>query len=204
MATGIARDNAGNAVITGATDATDFPTRSALQFVNAAPGYDNEAYVAKLNPSASALVYSTYLGGSSDNEATGVTVDSYGNAYVTGYTSSSDFPTVNAYQSMLNGTYNAFVAKIAPLAGGDQRVNDTDSTWLDDEAASVAPNTGTLSVSLPLDFSQSQDGSLDDSAGFGITPALVYDSDRVNVRPIGEVTPQFPAVTACRPACRCS
>ena len=55
--------------------------------------------MAKLNSTGSALVYSTYLGGSDDDEAYGIAVDSSGNAYVTGFTHSTDFPTANPLQA---------------------------------------------------------------------------------------------------------
>src|SRR5262249_22829828 len=69
----------------------------------------------KLNPSGSALDYSTYVGGTGSDEATRIAVDSDGNAYVTGYTSSIDFPTAKPYQALLGGLcgYDAFVFKLA-------------------------------------------------------------------------------------------
>ncbi len=68
----------------------------------------------KINAAGSALVYSTYLGGSSfeTGSASGIAVDSSGNAYVTGYTSSIDFPTANAFQTTIRGYHNAFVTKL--------------------------------------------------------------------------------------------
>ena len=74
----------------------------------------------KLNPSGSALVYSTYLGGSGGNGGNGdggngIAVDSSGNAYVTGYTTSTNFPTMNPLQPVNGGgTYDAFVTKLNP------------------------------------------------------------------------------------------
>ncbi len=60
--------------------------------------YMGDAFVTKLNAAGSALVYSTHLGGSAWDVGTGIAVDSSGNAYVTGTTYSSDFPTANAFQ----------------------------------------------------------------------------------------------------------
>jgi PKD repeat protein len=108
---GIAVDSAGNAYVTGFTISSDFPTANALQ--PALRGTTN-AFVAKLNPAGSALVYSTYLGGSNSDDGSSIAVDSAGNAYVTGTTSSGDFPTVNALQPALRGTADAFVAKLNP------------------------------------------------------------------------------------------
>jgi len=112
---GIAVDSSGNAYVTGSTRSTDFPTANPLQATNkAGPNYPT-AFVAKLNPAGSALVYSTYLGGSGEDWGNGIAVDSSGNAYVTGYTRSTDFPTANPFQSSLASFYgNAFVAKFNP------------------------------------------------------------------------------------------
>jgi hypothetical protein len=109
---GIAVDGAGNAYVTGYTLSTDFPVHGALQNTNAGNG---DAFVAKFNPSGSALVYSTYLGGSSSDFGRGIAADSAGNAYVTGYTISNNFPTANALQPAKGGGgVDAFVAKINP------------------------------------------------------------------------------------------
>jgi hypothetical protein len=108
---GIAVDSAGNAYVTGTTDSTDFPTMNPLQPANG--GYN--AFVTKINPAGSALVYSTYLGGNSNDEGQGIAVDSAGNAYVTGLTNSTDFPvTPGAFQTTLAGDSDAFATKINP------------------------------------------------------------------------------------------
>ena len=110
---GIAVDSAGNAYVTGMTFSTDFPTVNPLQATNKAAAYT--AFVAKLNPAGSALVYSTYLGGSGDDWGRGIAVDTAGNAYVTGMTISTDFPTVNPLQATSKtANYTAFVAKLNP------------------------------------------------------------------------------------------
>ena len=106
---GIAVDFSGNAYVTGQTTSTNFPTANPLQ---PSAGGEQDAFVAKLNPSGSALVYSTYLGGSGGETGNGIAVDSTGNAYVTGNTTSTNFPTVNPLQGVLGGIANAFVAKI--------------------------------------------------------------------------------------------
>ena len=66
----------------------------------------------KFNPDGSALIYSTYLGGSASESAGGIALDSAGNAYVTGYTDSFDFPTMNAIQPSFSGGEDAFITKI--------------------------------------------------------------------------------------------
>jgi hypothetical protein len=106
---GIAVDSAGNAYVTGETSSTDFPTLNSLQPSNAG---NIDAFVTKLNPSGSALVYSTYLGGSGLDQGSGIAVDSSGNAYLTGFTNSTDFPTMNPLQPAYGGGGDAFVAKI--------------------------------------------------------------------------------------------
>jgi uncharacterized repeat protein (TIGR01451 family) len=111
LCSGIAVDSSGNAYVTGTTYSTNFPTQSALQtsLLGTANGF-----LTKINPTGSGLVYSTYLGGSVADNGNAVAVDSSGNAYVAGTTSSVDFPTsVGASQTILNGSYNAFVSKIS-------------------------------------------------------------------------------------------
>src|SRR5207237_8822554 len=84
--------------------------------VRPSPGGSFDACVAKLNATGSALVYSTYLGGSSIDAGDGIAVDPAGNAYVTGYTGSLDFPTVNPLQPACNNCAihrtDAFVTKL--------------------------------------------------------------------------------------------
>jgi hypothetical protein len=116
---GIAVDSSGHAYTTGLTSSSNFPTTpGAFQTSLAAlPGYSN-AFITKLDPSGSSLVYSTYLGGSGGIFGDGglsVALDSSGNAYVAGSTSSSDFPTTaGAFQTSLAGSENAFVTKLNP------------------------------------------------------------------------------------------
>jgi hypothetical protein len=106
---GIAVDSSGNAYVTGLTDSTNFPTANPLQASN---GGGLDAFVATLNAAGSALVYSTYLGGSGTDGGRGVAVDSLGNAYVTGSTRSTNFPTANPLQASNGGDFDAFMTKI--------------------------------------------------------------------------------------------
>jgi hypothetical protein len=107
---GIAIDTARNAYVVGYTDSPDFPTASPLQASR--NGFGNDAFVSKLNAAGSALVYSTYLGGSGGSDvAYAVAVDSGGNAYVSGFTSSSNFPTVAPLQAVA-GSGDAFISKL--------------------------------------------------------------------------------------------
>src|SRR5262249_44977822 len=92
-ANAIAVDDAGNAVIAGTTSSLNFPIVNAVQSVFAG-GSDlvTDAFAAKLNSSASSILWSTYLGGASDDFGRAVAIDSNGNVVVTGQTGSVDFP----------------------------------------------------------------------------------------------------------------
>jgi len=106
----VAVDASGNAYVTGITQSTDFPTASPLQAVIG--GGNNDAFVAELNAAGSALVYSTYLGGSGDELAQDIAVDASANAYLTGFTFSTNFPTANPVQPANGGSSDAFVARV--------------------------------------------------------------------------------------------
>jgi len=108
---GIAVDVQGNVYVTGSTSSLDFPTKGAVQ---AKQGGSGDAFLAKLNATGSALVYSTYLGGIGTDAGSAVAVDSAGNAYVIGSTFSADFPTKNAFQAAKGAQQDAFVAKMNP------------------------------------------------------------------------------------------
>ena len=92
VAYGIAVDSSGNAYITGITNSSDFPTLSPEQSTN---GGNGDAFVAKLDSTGTALIYSTYLGGAGADTAAAIAVDSSGDAFVTGTTTSADFPTTS-------------------------------------------------------------------------------------------------------------
>ncbi len=107
----IAIDGDGNAYITGYTASSSFPTTSGA-FDTDYNGGLTDAFVTKLNPTGSNLVYSTYLGGGEYDNGRGITIDSNGNAYVVGITRSNDLPMVNAYDSSYNTHNDAFVMKL--------------------------------------------------------------------------------------------
>ena len=108
---GVAVDNSNNVYVTGWTQSTNFPVAGAIQ-TKLVGGRD--AFVAKLNSSGTTIVYSTYLGGNNYDQGNSIAVDSTGAAYVTGDTSSTNFPVVNAYQAASGGQQDAFVAKLNP------------------------------------------------------------------------------------------
>lgn len=119
MGTSIAVDKNGSAYVTGSVGSLDFPT------VNPLPGGESRAsaqdgFVAKLAPDGQTLVYATYLGGDFTDQPYSIAVDAQGNAHVAGFTSSGNFPTVNALRT--SPAYG-FVAKLGP--GGDSLVYST-------------------------------------------------------------------------------
>jgi uncharacterized protein (TIGR03437 family) len=114
----IAVDSAGNAYIAGQTNSYDFPLANPLQAARAltaypGPGFD--AFVSEISSDGTRLIYSTYLGGSGEDAANTIAVDSAGNAYLAGSTLSTDFPTANGFEPhapSLDG--GPFVAKVSP------------------------------------------------------------------------------------------
>ncbi len=150
----VAIDSAGQAVITGKTTSSDFPVKNAFQ--KDPPGH-SDAFVSKLTPDGSDLVFSTFLGGADDDNLTGrqdIAVDGSDNIYVVGKTLSTDFPTLHPVQSELSGGEDAFVAKFS--SQGDL----IHSTYLggseDDRgqgiAADEAGNAYVTGVTLSGDF----------------------------------------------------
>ncbi len=115
---GIAVDGNGNAYMTGETNSPDFPLVHPIQSKFGGGPSPSDAFVLKLGPTGSTLVYSTYLGGSGDDEARAISVDSNGNAYVVGQTSSQDFPLKNPLQAHNRGQGDAFITKIDAAGTG--------------------------------------------------------------------------------------
>jgi hypothetical protein len=118
LVAGVALDSANNAYLAGLTDASDFPKTTGV----AQPtfGGTEDGFVTEVKADGSGWVYSTYLGGSATDQALSIAVDGAGEAYVTGGTNSSNFPTANAAQGALGGNsaVNSFVTKLS--AGGTQ------------------------------------------------------------------------------------
>jgi hypothetical protein len=151
--TGITVDQYGDAYVTGWTGATDFPTKNPFQ-----PHYgggSNDAFLTKLNPSGSGLLYSTYLGGSgaeyftggSTVRAGGIVVDSSGDAYLTGITNSANFPTTpGVMQPTPVSSHGAFVAKVNTLSAGT--VSLVYSTYLETPGNAWATGTWTYGIAV--------------------------------------------------------
>ncbi|HEY3824149.1 MAG TPA: SBBP repeat-containing protein, partial [Bryobacteraceae bacterium] len=114
---GIALDGSGDATITGSTTSANFPHFPVLPYQNTNQGGASDAFVTRLSTTGTALVYSTYLGGSGTDLGYAVALDSAGNAYVTGYTNSGNFPNTNnispVAQAALAGDYDAFVTAVS-------------------------------------------------------------------------------------------
>ena len=173
----IAVDSSGNAFLTGVTVSTNFPTANPLQ--SASAGRD-DTFVTKLNSSGTALLYSTYLGGGNEDAGFDIAIDALGNAYVTGTTTSTNFPLSNPLQSARSGNRDAFVAKLSPngstfvystyLGGKDL---DYGSAIALDRDGNAHITGRTFSPDFPTSASSAQPlytGTLDPS--FGNLPSL--------------------------------
>ena len=139
----IAVDAFGNAYIVGQVNGGTFPvTPDAFQNAYAGPTTDfGDAFVSKVNPTGSALIYSTYFGGTGDDGATALAIDQIGDVYIAGHTSSFNLPvTGNAFQPAMDGAGDAFVAKF-PLS-----TNQTLS--LSSLTPSVGGNAGSVSPQI--------------------------------------------------------
>jgi len=150
--TGIGVDATGHAFVAGFTDSLDFPTKNAFQ-INKKGGIT--AFVARLAADGGSLIFSTYLGGSNEDQANALAVDSGGNALVAGTTNSLDFPVKNAFQNLSQGGADAFVTKFKPggsvaystFLGG---IGDDAATGIVVDAVGSAYLTGfTGSVNFP-------------------------------------------------------
>ena len=167
FAFGIVLDSTGAAYVIGATNSTDFPTRKPLQ---PALGGSEDVFIAKIGADGSTLAYSTYLGGSGEDDPTGITLDASNDAVVYGTTSSSNFPTINPTQAAYGGgTSDGFWSVISAdgsqllfstYVGGNARDNI--------EALAINPSTGDVYLSgqtYSSDFA-GNDGSHHTYAGY--------------------------------------
>ncbi|HEV3036861.1 MAG TPA: SBBP repeat-containing protein [Candidatus Angelobacter sp.] len=156
-AEGIAVDREGNAYITGSASSTDFPVVNAFQNSLRGGQFDVDAFVTKLNPSGRKIIYSTYLGGTRGDSASAIAVDELGEAYVTGSTSSTDFPVQNAIQPQnAGGNSDVFVTKLN--ARGDGLIystymggakNETGNAIAVDERGAAYVTGSTTSADFP-------------------------------------------------------
>jgi hypothetical protein len=165
---GIVVDGTGDAYVTGYTSSTDFPLKSPLQATFG--GGTLDAFVAELNPAGTALLYSTYLGGTGDDTGVGIAIDNNKNVYITGQTASTNFPTASPTQSANGGQNDAFVTEVS--AGGSALLFST-----------------YLGGSLNEDTSAANGG--------GAVGAIAVDSAGANVYVTGNtISTDFPTVSA--------
>jgi hypothetical protein len=163
---GLAIDASGNVYVGGATSSNDFPTTAGA--IKPSPGgtaYQLDGFVAKLNPTGSALVYSTRIGGSGGEYVFAIAVKN-GEAYVTGYTDSTNFPTVNAFQPSLKGLQDAFVARLNATGTGFIY-----STYLGGSATTTLNNDAGLGIAV-------------DRAGSAVVVGRTNSSDFPVVNPV--------------------
>ena len=166
---GIAVDATSAAYVTGRTGSPSFPTTVGAFDTTHNGGED--AFVTKLNPAGSGLVYSTFLGGSGSEQGKGIAVDAAGAAYVTGLTGSANFPTTpGAFDPTHNGGEDAFVSKLSPTGSGLVYSTFLGGSGMDQgwgiavDAGGAAYVTGLASASFPstpLAFDPSHNGGAD-------------------------------------------
>jgi photosystem II stability/assembly factor-like uncharacterized protein len=138
-------DTAGNAYVTGSTSSTNFPTTRGM-FGASTPSFTfSDAFVSKLNPGGTSIIYSTTIGGFLDDVGNGIALDSLGGAYLVGTAKASDFPTTpGAFQTVLSGQSDAFVARLVP----DPHL--TSDLSIDIVATPAGPPP--ITVSMPMRF----------------------------------------------------
>ena len=149
-------DSTGHAYVTGKTNSLDFPTVNAYDDSFNLPQTSMDCFVLKLNSNGDDLIYSTYIGGNMDDWPVDISIDSLGNAYVCGSTTSSDFPTVNAFDDSYDPTWDIFIFKLSSdgtslnystfLGGSDS--DSAESMQIDSEG-NVIITGGTRSWDFP-------------------------------------------------------
>ena len=152
-AAAIAVDASGEAYVTGATTSSNFPVSAP---VRATLGGSKSAFVLKLNAVGNTLLFSTYLGGSTYDLGTAITVDAAGNAYIAGDTQSADFPVIGGFQAVIGGGFDAFVTKLtsngtyifSTFLGG--AANEHAGGIAVDSSGSAYIAGGTYSMNFPL------------------------------------------------------
>jgi hypothetical protein len=185
-ATSILVDSNGTAYIKGNTFSSNFPTTPGAFSTTFTAGLNSEAFVLLLNPSGSALDYSTYLGGAAGSEyglaTTMLALDNEvpPNIYVTGYTNSTTYPTTaGAYQTKRSGAYDGFVTKFAP----------SPNVGLSPGLNFGNQNDGTSSAPLTITVTNTGNSTLTVSS-VGISGANSKDFSQTNTCTSGGVAPQ--------------
>ena len=195
ISSGIAVDSSGSTYVTGYTFSSDFPTTPGA-FDTSFSGGVYDSFVVKLNPAGSALMYATFIGGIGDDQAYSIAVDTDGVAYVTGHTSSSNFPTtLGAFDTSYSGG-DSFVAKLdatgsvldyATFLGGS---NYELGHGLDVDTSGAAYITGfTNSIDFPT-TPEAFDTSLNDGDAFVVKLAMTGGPTSTFT---GTIFPVYPA-----------
>jgi len=169
-------DADGFAYVGGFTQSSDFPTTPGA-FQQSSTGSGTQGFLLKLSADGTALSYSTYLGGSADTVIQGIAIDAAGRVYVTGYTSSADFPvTPGAFQTTMKGGYDVFVTKFSPdgsslvystFAGGSEA--DYSRGICTDEQGNAYVTGSTTSADFPV-----TSGAAQSAFGGGNGDAFVF------------------------------
>ncbi len=185
FARGIALDSSGNAHVTGSTTSGDFPVTPGAFDTDKNGFY--EAFVTKLNAAGSAAVYSTYLGSSEDDQGAAIQVDAGGNAFVTGETTSSDFPTTPGAFDTSNSSLDGFVSRLnatgsalaySTYLGG--RFQDSIDALAIDAGGNVYVTGETYSSNFPTSHS-----AFDTTFGAGVYADAFVSKLRVIATPCG-------------------
>ncbi|MGH9466241.1 MAG: SBBP repeat-containing protein, partial [Terriglobales bacterium] len=184
QANAVAVDSSGNGYIAGYTLSSDFPTLNPYQgtLSPGQSGPDYDAFVSEISADGTKLIFSTYLGGTGDDRATGIALDSSDAIYVTGYTSSTDFPgaSTSTIQASNHGDTDAFVTKLAP-GGASLDYSTYLGGSLNDQANGIAVDSSgdafivgtTSSTDFPVSVSAAQktEGGSTDAFVAGVNPA---------------------------------
>jgi hypothetical protein len=165
--TDMAVDQAGSVYVIGSTNSRDFPTRNAFQGSRRG---ERDAFVARLDPSGSDVIYATYLGGSDFDSGNAIAIDLAGSAYVTGSTFSKNFPLVNPFQDRRRDEEDSFVAKIDPTGaalvystflGGNGRDSGLAIAVAADGGACVTGTTGSNNFPVLNPIEDRRQGNFD-------------------------------------------
>ena len=199
-ATGIAIDPATQSIyLTGTTNSDNFPGVGVGSLQQALPGISN-AFVMNLDPTGTKILFATFLGGSLTDTATAIGLDGTGSVYITGSTTSSDFPVTNtAFQTKLAGIQNAFVTKLTPSGAalaystylGGEATDEANAIVVDETNEEAYVAGGTTSTAFPLQTPYqnasggAQDGFLTrlNKAGTGLLASTYFGgsgNDQVN------------------------
>ena len=177
----IAIDTAGDAYVTGSTVSGDFPIEGAVFQPNYGGG-NADAFVTELNPAGSALVFSTFLGGSNTDTGVGIAVDLAGDAFVTGQTCSLDFPLSNPAQLTPGGNCDAFVSKV--IASGGVALSP---------AGLIFPNTLLSTTSAVKTITLNNGGN----TALNVTSITITGDDPNDFAQTNTCLPSVPALSQC-------